>query len=109
MQRFRSSGLEPGTESPVPDGAQTIDIGNQAASTAQREDFDRRAGEAKLAQTAAIAELKSSVVRLLEACDSSDAADTTNCTEMRQTLRAYMHRQLAREEEWISTTPIGWW
>jgi hypothetical protein len=57
----------------------------------------------------AIADMKGSVVRLLEAGDSGDAADAARRAEMRQTLRAYMHRQLGREEEWISTTPIGWW
>jgi hypothetical protein len=57
----------------------------------------------------AIVELKGHVVRLLEACDDGDAAGDPECAELRQTLRAYMRRQLGREEEWISTTPIGWW
>jgi hypothetical protein len=57
----------------------------------------------------AIAELKGNVVRLREACDHGDPADDSVRGEMRQTLRAYMRRQLAREEEWVSTTPIGWW
>ena len=58
---------------------------------------------------AAIVGLKSSVARLLDACDRGDAADAAQRTEMRQTLRACMRRQLGREEEWVSTTPIGWW
>lgn len=57
----------------------------------------------------AIAELKACLVRLLEGCDDGDAADGELRAEMRETLRAYMRRQLAREEEWVSTTPIGWW
>jgi hypothetical protein len=57
----------------------------------------------------ASAGLKGSVVRLLEACNDGDAADPAVLAEMRRTLRAYMRRQLCREEEWISTTPVGWW
>ena len=66
-------------------------------------------GQSLRALEMAIAELKGSVVRMLKACGGGDAADATLRAEMRQTLRAYMRRQLGREEEWISTTPIGWW
>jgi len=58
---------------------------------------------------ATIAELKENLVRLLEVSDGGNSADHDVLVEMRQTLRAYMRRQLGREEEWVSTTPIGWW
>ena len=57
----------------------------------------------------AVAELKACLVRLLEACDDRDATDGEWRAAMRESLRAYMRRQLAREEDWVSTTPIGWW
>jgi len=58
---------------------------------------------------ATAAELKARIVRLLDAVEADHGDDSAALAEIRGTLHSYMRRQLAREEEWVSTTPIGWW
>jgi len=61
------------------------------------------------ALTASIHELKRMLVRLLDACEQARPADGGVLAEIRGTLRAFMKRQLARDEQWIATAQIGWW
>jgi len=61
------------------------------------------------ALSAANAELKAALVRLLGACEDTASVDQDVLTEMRRTLRGFMTRQLSRDEEWVSTAQIGWW
>jgi hypothetical protein len=61
------------------------------------------------ALSAANTELKTALVRLLEACEDAAAVDQDILAQMRATLRGFMKRQLGRDEEWVSTAQIGWW
>lgn len=61
------------------------------------------------ALSATIGELKGALVRLLAACADPAPVDQEACAEMRRALHDFMKRQLARDEQWVSTAQIGWW
>ena len=61
------------------------------------------------ALTASIHELKRTLVRLLDACEQTTPAHGDTLAEIRSTLRGFMKRQLARDEQWVATAQIGWW
>lgn len=59
--------------------------------------------------TAAIKELRERIAQFVAACANGDGADQTVLAEIRTALRGFMKRQLARDEEWVSVSQIGWW
>jgi hypothetical protein len=70
---------------------------------------DGNAARPLRALSAATAELEGAVARLLAACATPPAAEQEACAAVRSTLRGFMKRQLARDEQWVSTAQIGWW
>jgi hypothetical protein len=61
------------------------------------------------AQSAASHALKEMVGQFLDVCGSAAATDNEVFGEIRATLHAWMKRQLARDEEWVTGAQIGWW
>jgi hypothetical protein len=59
--------------------------------------------------SAAIAEFTGALVRLLAACADLPPADRKVCADVRTILCDFMKRQLARDEQWVSSAQIGWW
>jgi len=49
------------------------------------------------------------VVQLLDACEESAPADAAACTAIADALRAFVQRQQARDEQWVTDVQIGWW
>jgi hypothetical protein len=54
-------------------------------------------------------ELKTTLLRFLEFSEDAAAADEAIRSELRGTLRAFMVRQLQRDEQWVAGAMIGWW
>src|SRR5262245_26533818 len=48
------------------------------------------------------------LTRLLDAT-AAGGADPETTRTLRDTLRGFATRQLARDEAWVSSVPIGWW